>query len=318
MRRLTRVRQDEDGAVVVLMVAAVVVIVGMAALVIDVGAILDEKRQLQNGADAAALAVAQSCGAGACNPSLAQALANGNARDARAGIAPPVIDLANRQVTVRTSTVEGSGSNILPYNFGQVVTGTSGRTVEASATARWDGLRRATVSPLTVSKCEFDRATTNNTMFGVPSVVYFHSKASPCAGPSGTDHPGGFGWLEDNNDSNNSDCSITPSANDLIELDTGVIGTPGACNATFSTLLGDDILLPIYDNLTGGTGGNGIYHIYGFAQFHLGGYYFTNSRKGGTVSCGSPDTCITGHFVKFVGTGEYGGPNLGNRVTLGS
>ena len=37
------------------------VLVGMAALVVDVGAVVEEKRQLQNGADAAALAVAQSC-----------------------------------------------------------------------------------------------------------------------------------------------------------------------------------------------------------------------------------------------------------------
>ena len=57
---LIRARTDEKGIVVVFIAAAVVVLVGMAALVIDVGAIRDEKRQLQNGADAAALAVAQS------------------------------------------------------------------------------------------------------------------------------------------------------------------------------------------------------------------------------------------------------------------
>ncbi len=59
MRRVTHRRRDERGAMVIFLAAFSVVMIGMAALVIDVGSLLDEKRQLQNGADAGALAVAQ-------------------------------------------------------------------------------------------------------------------------------------------------------------------------------------------------------------------------------------------------------------------
>ena len=43
-----------------------VALIGVGALVIDVGRLYVERRDLQNGADAAALAVAQDCAAGDC------------------------------------------------------------------------------------------------------------------------------------------------------------------------------------------------------------------------------------------------------------
>ncbi|HET7718453.1 MAG TPA: pilus assembly protein TadG-related protein, partial [Acidimicrobiales bacterium] len=91
-RLSTSRRRDEKGAVLILMAAFTVVMIGMAALVIDVGALNDEERQLQNGADAAALGLAQYIGnkgctsdTGPCLPAKlvaeAQDLANGNVRD---------------------------------------------------------------------------------------------------------------------------------------------------------------------------------------------------------------------------------------------
>ena len=60
-----------------------VVLFGFAALVIDVGALYHERRQLQNGADAGAFAVAQACADGACGTFTADAdgFADGNAVD---------------------------------------------------------------------------------------------------------------------------------------------------------------------------------------------------------------------------------------------
>ena len=48
-----------------------VVLIGVGALVIDSGALYAERRQLQNGADAAALAVAQDCADGHCGRATA-------------------------------------------------------------------------------------------------------------------------------------------------------------------------------------------------------------------------------------------------------
>jgi hypothetical protein len=321
MRRLTPRRRDEKGAIVVLMAAFTVVIVGMAALVVDVGALNDEKRQLRNGADAAALGVAQligeTCASGApvCASSTlltrAQGLASANAKDGAAAVDAVVPDYSARTVTVRTSTKSASGGTILPYEFAQSLTGVRGQTVRTQATASWAGLKRASVIPLTLSKCEFTTATSDNTVFGVTRIILFHSKAASCGG--GPDLPGGFGWLSDNNDSNNDDCNVTPSAGDIVNDDTGVVGTPHSCD--MATLLGKDVLLAVYDSLTG-SGSNGKYHIYGFGEFHLTGFRFSSNNSGGTVPCASPNTCIGGSFIRFVPVGELGGPTLGNRVAL--
>jgi hypothetical protein len=322
MRRLSRgEREDEKGAVLVLVALASLILVTMAALVVDVGSLLDERRQLQNGADAAALGVAQiiaaTCPNGPCSASTlstaAQSLVDANALDSATKVDAVVPDYAAKRVAVRTSTRDRAGGTILPYWFGQAVTGSKGRTVRASAAATWSGLKRASVIPLTLSKCEFDRATSNSTVFGGTTVVYFHTKANPCSGANGLDLPGGFGWLTDDNDENPNDCNVTPTAGGTMREDSGVPGTPHSCN--LSTLLGTDVLLPLYSSRTG-TGANGIYTIYGFGQFHLTGYRFSSSNRGGVVPCGAPNTCLGGYFVRFVGTGDYGGPNLGNHVAL--
>ena len=84
MRRLS----GDNGAVAVLVAILAVVLFGFAALVIDVGALYHERRQLQNGADAAAFAVAQACAAGDCGDYEADAdsFADGNALDDAARI----------------------------------------------------------------------------------------------------------------------------------------------------------------------------------------------------------------------------------------
>ena len=56
----------DEGVVLVWVALMLVVLVGMGALVIDIGALYVEKRELQNGADAAALAVARDCVEGDC------------------------------------------------------------------------------------------------------------------------------------------------------------------------------------------------------------------------------------------------------------
>lgn len=58
MRRIVRY---DSGAVAVIVALLSVVLFGMAALVIDVGRLYEERRELQNGADAAALAIGWEC-----------------------------------------------------------------------------------------------------------------------------------------------------------------------------------------------------------------------------------------------------------------
>src|ERR1019366_3157507 len=81
--------RDERGVIGVLvaMMLGAGVLTGVGALAIDVGQLYQERAELQNGADAGALAVAESCAAtGTCTAaaaaaasSLAAQYANGNA-----------------------------------------------------------------------------------------------------------------------------------------------------------------------------------------------------------------------------------------------
>ena len=59
-----RVSDKERGAAAVLVAFSMVVLLGFAALAVDVGAMYAEKTQLQNGADATALAIAGDCAKG--------------------------------------------------------------------------------------------------------------------------------------------------------------------------------------------------------------------------------------------------------------
>jgi Flp pilus assembly protein TadG len=323
MRRVTaRRRPDEQGAIVVLMAAFTVVIVGVAALVVDVGAIHDEKRQLQNGADSAALDLAQymattcQAGAPACPPATliarAQELANENARDGAASVTVTP-DYPAKTVTVGTSTKAAGGGTILPYHFGRAATGVKGDTFSTKATASWAGLRTAPVVRLTISRCEFLAATAPNaTVFNKPTTILFHKDSGiNCpGGPSGANLPGGFGWLDDMTDGNVNDCVITPLATTEWSSDTGN-SNPNPCH--MQNFFDKDVLMALFDAVSG-NGNNGSYHIYGFAQFHITGFTFPSGGSAGPP-CGS-NACLSGYFVRFVPVGELGGPTLGNRVAL--
>jgi Flp pilus assembly protein TadG len=80
-------RRDRGAVAVILAICVSLVLLGVAAIALNTGSWYAERAQLQNGADAAALAVAQSCASGACLGSyalqtdLAPSKANSNAND---------------------------------------------------------------------------------------------------------------------------------------------------------------------------------------------------------------------------------------------
>jgi hypothetical protein len=284
MRRLTCLRsspRDEHGAVIVLMAAFVVVIVGLSALVIDVGSIADEKRQLQNGADAAALAVAHSCGLGTCDTSLAAGLANSNSRDGRSDVV--VSFPGTRRASVITSTSSG-GTSILPYSFAQILTHDKGRTVHASATAGWDFVGSAVVIPLALSPCDKTRL-----HLGTATVIDFAVGFGTCPGKPA---PGSFAWL-------NLACQTTVVVSSNVLASSGKSGPKDCLRGLKDTV----VLLPIFDTITG-TGTNATYHIIGFAALRLTGWSFPGDASSPAPCSG---TCIAGTFVNFVQPGQPAG-----------
>lgn len=319
MRRVNRVNRanranrvnDERGIVLLLTVVSVVVIMAMGALVIDVGAMLQERRELQNGADAAALAVAHSCALGeptcASPTGAATSYAGSNAGDGTSSVDLASVDLAGHRVTVRTSTRTSAGTHLVPFQFGAFVTGTAGETLHATSVAAWGPPGSLTTIALAMSKCEFDAVA-----FGAATVVFHTSNggATGCKdGPAGKDIPGGFGWLDSIAGAN---CQGNISAGGTVTADTGV-SAPKVCD--FSTLLGKTVLVPIFDNVTP-SGTKATYHIAGFGAFVLTGYRFPSGGSGGSpIPCKSPSTCIGGTFTQFVtDAGTIGGGDFGVSV----
>ncbi len=197
IRIAARARRDRGGvATIVALLLGGGVLLGCGALAVDVGNIMWERRQLQNGADALSLALASDCMKGTCTPaSVATAamttLNNANAADRRNGLdsaryvngvcahnvpgfpecgatsalwdCPPVParSAALPYVEVHTSTVTGSGGTALPPYLSRSM-GFSGETVKACARTAW-GLPSGYTAqlPLTFSHCEW-KTNTNN------------------------------------------------------------------------------------------------------------------------------------------------------------
>jgi Flp pilus assembly protein TadG len=206
-RRIARLRghdtPNDEGAValIVAMLFGFGVVLGMAALTVDVGNLYSERRQLQNGADAAALAVAQdaarNCSTGSCAPmTRALSYANANAKDGASAVVevcgtgwaavtscsaqstpaitqcPAVPGGTTKWVRVRTATMTAGGSTLLPPIFSRALAGNAGYAgsrVYACAQAGLGAPGSLDASlPLTLSLCEWKNYTANGTNFAPP------------------------------------------------------------------------------------------------------------------------------------------------------
>jgi Flp pilus assembly protein TadG len=337
MRPLTRLnRNDERGAVTLWVGIMMVALVGMGALVIDAGALYAERRQLQNGADAAALAVAQDCAGGDCRDEDATAdiYADANARDDAAnvddvcGSAPglpacpttPAGVPATDWVMVSTSTdnpANTDNEDEVDFVLAQIF-GNEGGTVHAKAIAAWGTVAWATTIPVTFSVCEFQAlggAIDGSVFPTTAGYVYLHGEGPDHGCPvgpggSGLNLPGGFGWLDQT-----GACETEVAVGDWVGSDPGE-SVPQACDPT--AWQDADVLIPLYDQ-TQGTGTGGEYHIIGFAGFTILGYKVGNVEWNmpGNGKCpgttGNSGRCLYGEFTEFVTStgGIGGGTNFG-------
>ncbi|OMH27714.1 hypothetical protein BKD30_03495 [Tersicoccus phoenicis] len=288
LRRLQRERlgqerlRQERGAVAVTTALCMVVLLGIAALVIDVGGIYAERVQLQNGADAAALAVAQNCAAGACGDpnATAVAMAGKNAND-NASRATAIVDTATNSVTVDTGTLTTSGQGVLTNSFARIL-GVPFSTVTASAKASWGSPAAAVVFPFTTARCIYDRTPANQEVW--------ITTTTSCTDRSGNVVPGGFGWLDES----------SPCATD-VDIVTQVGSRPGKSGppCDMSKILNTTILLPIYSTASG-QGQNAVYTVYGFAAFRITDSSWPgNWARSPSAEC-SKCTGIKGSFTKLV------------------
>ena len=157
MVKLKALRQRDRGAVTVLVAVLLGfgVLLPVTALVIDVGSIYVESEELQSGADAAAMVVAQGCAAGKCvlaaditnERAVARSHASANAKDGHTAVTdicgnwgslPACTTQSTSQlstcvgskptgnyVEVRVATETSSGGTMLPPAFARSMVGNS-------------------------------------------------------------------------------------------------------------------------------------------------------------------------------------------------
>ncbi|CAN7182259.1 pilus assembly protein TadG-related protein [Terrabacter sp. LjRoot27] len=192
------------------------VIIAMMALVVDVGSMMWERRQLQNGADAATLALAQDCATqrATCDPAAPglKQLVDANAADGFGGIqrvcavgtfpsagaftpctattgaltdclpAPAGATGPYVEVRTRTSTNLADTGTILKPFFAQAM-GWNGSTIAACSRVGWSGGHPSTVLPVVQSQCAWDDATTNGTDFPLPPPYALTGSGTPAVNP---------------------------------------------------------------------------------------------------------------------------------------
>lgn len=300
---IERLRHESKGGVSVMVALLLVVLLGAAALAVDAGVIYAERAELQNGADAAALAVAQDCADGTCvsTTATAEQYANRNAKDNATNVAD--VQLAPSSVTVDVTSLDGaSGDPSLSLLFAPVL-GIDETTVGATATASWNIFPQGgpAILPLAFAPCVFK-------LDGGVQLIRYHGNTDPpsctSTSPSGQVLPGGFSWLA----GSNTACELH------IENDTNVpskpgVSSPDGCVDVLKSLYGKTALLPVYDDFNPAGGANGSYHIKGWAAFKILGWKVSgseekdNSTYAGAMCTGNCRGLI-GEFISFSTLGD--------------
>lgn len=285
-------RSSENGASSILVAISMIVLLGFAAISIDVGKIYWEKAQLQNGADAGALALASICGLNESDPECSSSsskpsqLADDNSNDASSRILSIQIDKTKNTAQVNTAAEEdGSPTNTISTWFARVLDPSPAFThvkVSSTATAAWgppSGL--STKFPLAFSQCEIDSSPTfdGSLQFLLSHGVGDTTATDAChSTSSGHEIPGGFGWLYPEPAGS---CSVDTTIGGWELTDTGN-DFNSACLAILTKWKADlqagtpvIVLLPVFNDVRG-TGSGGEFKIYAYAAIDIRGWHFKN------------------------------------------
>ena len=322
-----------------LVVVFLLVLIGVGSLVIDLGALLHERRQLQNGADGAAFAVAIDCAHGSCVAplSMASTYATSNAADGYASVdevcgrGPGLLVCATQPahttgpvgyVKVSTSTLNAPGeepSRSVHFLLSPLLNVAKlDQTVHASAVVAWGTPSTALTIPLLLSKCIFNPA-----WFGADGAVNFPvtpirislNESQAC----GSGWPSGFDFIADPS----GNCSIqrVTITSGSAALPAGQEGNLPQCRQVIKQTydLGRTLTVPVmYSRTKAGAGSE--YFVDGFASIVLCGY----AIGGGYTATNCPTVCtgavndyrLCGYFKTATLTdGDLGsGTDYGTRI----
>jgi len=341
MRRLTRLlrwlRRD-DGISLILVGVCLAVLLALAGMAVDLGVVYAERRELRNGADAAALAIAEDCGMGTrpCDEvtalTTAEEYADANAWDGSSAVDGVELTFTGPDagtVRVRTRAWDAAAGQsgvrvplLTMLGFNRVQVG-------AAATALFDYPASGGGLPIVIDECEYAEATYGGSVFERSVTLLFKDPSSDgervcSADPAGKDAPGAFGWLETDGTNCWTQVATSPP---WPQADPGASPSRGCSPTDLLALVGKEVVLPIYYDLCGDSAGNECedkdaggrntyYAISGLAPFVIEKYYFSGQyRHPSGYSCGtgnSADRCIQGHFVAATtSSGQPGGRDFG-------
>lgn len=295
--------RDERGQSAIIAVLFLMVLLGMTAAVVDVGFWFRAQRRAQSQADAAALAGAQLL---PDDPAGARSTAISYAKDNGVTISDDDVSFSPSSDTISVKV-----SSDQPGFFSKVF-GIKTVTVGAKAAARaYKPYEARFLAPIVVNKL--------HPMLSGPSC--------PCFGPDNqttlplqrlVDAPGAFDMLNLDATANGAVGTSTLASwidsgfDQYLPLG-GYYSDPGAkfnsndVDDALTAKIGDVLLFPVYDTLTG-TGSNAEYHIIGWVGFHL--LDFSASGSNGS---------LTGYFTSTIWDGLDAlpggtpGPDLGVR-----
>ncbi|MFF0943876.1 pilus assembly protein TadG-related protein [Kocuria sp. CPCC 205300] len=274
--------QGERGAIAVMTALTLVVLLGFAAIAIDVGMMYEERAQLQNGADSAALAVAQNCIEKpllcfSSAPSIAETIARDNTRDALSDIASLTFP-TSASVHVQTRVSDGKAdTGHLALSFAPLL-GIDDPAIAAEATVGWGGPGTGPATlPIAVSHCQATKALEQS---GTRVVLDITGK-SPLPGCTyqGKEVPGGFGWFRQGS---KAECGQETSYEEVVFSDPGndfAESCDDVLNGLLNKSIGDTLLLPVYDRTTD-SGNNAKYHLAGWIAFKIEGWKFGGNATG--------------------------------------
>jgi hypothetical protein len=281
------------------------VLVVMAGLALDVGASYAKHTRLQNGADAAALALAQEYAVEGCaaDDLMATSWVRQNVDVDDPTVAGDATCLGANRIRVESSATQDHW--FLP------VIGRESSDIGASATVAW-GVPVAGGSslPLAISQCSFTkRVDRKDVPLDGKITIWMDHPSDPFGDQCNEAYPpGGFGWLQPTNGKCASTVVLGPGGTyGLAPSKTGT-PQPDECvsDNSFKRAVdsSDPVLVPIFE-VAAGSGNGAQYRISRFAAFKLTGYDIHNKLGQYRDSCGPKPSselknCLVGEFVEYV------------------
>lgn len=324
------IRRDERGANAVLIAFLMVPLMAIGALALDVSAWHAERTQLQAGADAAALAVAADCAISEATCASNQGTVSaGMVAENRGTPVPGAADVEEFDVDENVVTVAAAAA--FPHIFASLVDSDEDpghSMIRARATAVWGSPEGGSTIPLAIAECELSRHFDPGTeTSGDPFILLLIGPGKGAKKPDdcAPGYPGGFGWLE----GDDIDGDGTPDCTVDVQVGVPEDGVPGSSDTKaggcpddyIAKLLGETVLIPLYDSYTAGSGGSsGSFLISRFAAFTVTGYHVASGKcdapgvkvgsdcylpgEAGKPGFKGGEFGLQGYFVRYVAIGE--------------